>query len=147
MSRRIAIIGGSGALGAGLAKRWARVGHDIIIGSRVADRAAAAAERLNGEAATTTITGHGNLEAAAAGEIVVLTVPYANQMPTLELVAPALDGKILVRRDCAARAAEGPHGTDSRWRLLREGVAGSAWRCRPSGVGLPECSGRPYQRH
>ena len=96
MSRRIAIIGGSGALGAGLAKRWARVGHDIIIGSRVADRAAAAAERLNGEAATTTITGHGNLEAAAAGEIVVLTVPYANQMPTLELVAPALDGKILV---------------------------------------------------
>lgn len=96
MAKKIAIIGGSGALGAGLAKRWAKAGHKIIVGSRDAGRAAEAAERLNGEADTTTITGMGNPEAAAAGEIVVLTVPYANQMPTLDAIAPALDGKILV---------------------------------------------------
>ena len=96
MAKMIAIIGGSGALGAGFAKRWARAGHSIVVGSRGAARAAEAAERLNGEAGTDTITGLGNAEAAAACEIVVLTVPYANQMPTLEAIAPALEGKILV---------------------------------------------------
>ncbi len=96
MSRTIAVIGGSGALGAGLAKRWARAGHTVIIGSRDTGRATAAADRLNAEAGTATIGGLGNLKAAEAGEIVVLTVPYANQIPTLDVIAPALDGKILV---------------------------------------------------
>lgn len=93
---RIAIVGGSGDLGGGLAKRWARAGHDIVVGSRDAGRAAAAAERLNREAGTGRVSGLGNLEAAQACEIVALTVPYANHMPTLEAIRPALDGKILI---------------------------------------------------
>jgi NADPH-dependent F420 reductase len=96
MSKKIAIIGGSGALGAGLAKRWAKAGHLVVVGSRDAGRAAEAAVRLNQEAGTSTITGAGNPEAAATSEIVVLTVPYANQMPTLEAISSVLDGKILV---------------------------------------------------
>jgi NADPH-dependent F420 reductase len=96
MPKKIAIIGGSGALGAGLAKRWAKAGHLVVVGSRDAGRAAEAAVRLNQEAGTSTITGAGNPEAAAASEIVVLTVPYANQMPTLEAISSVLDGKILV---------------------------------------------------
>ena len=49
--------------------------------------------RLNQEAGTSTIAGMGNPEAAAACEIVVLTVPFANQVPTLDAIAPALDGR------------------------------------------------------
>ena len=96
MATTIAIIGGTGALGAGLAKRWARAGHKVIVGSRDAVRAASAADRLNREADTRTITGLGNREAAAAGDIVTLTVPFANQGPTLDVIEPALEGKILI---------------------------------------------------
>ncbi|MBM86497.1 MAG: NADPH-dependent F420 reductase [Rhodospirillaceae bacterium] len=96
MAMKIAIIGGSGALGAGLAKRWARAGHGIVIGSRDAGRAAEAAERLNAEAGSSKIIGLGNPDAAVAGEIVALTVPYANQMPTLEAIKDGLQGKILI---------------------------------------------------
>jgi hypothetical protein len=93
---KIAIIGGTGDLGSGLAKRWARAGHEIVIGSRDAGRAAEVAQRFNDEAGTTSISGLENTAAAAAGEIVVLTVPYANHRITLEAIQEALDGKIMV---------------------------------------------------
>jgi len=95
-SKKITIVGGSGALGAGLAKRWARKGHQIIIGSRDEKRASEAASRLNNEAGTKTIVGMENKEASENGEIVVLTVPFSNHMSTLSLIAPALDNKILI---------------------------------------------------
>ena len=95
-SKKITIVGGSGALGAGLAKRWARKGHQIIIGSRDEKRASEAASRLNNEAGTKSIVGMENKEAAENGEIVVLTVPFSNHMSTLSLIAPALDNKILI---------------------------------------------------
>ena len=95
-SKKITIVGGSGALGAGLAKRWARKGHQIIIGSRDEKRASEAASRLNNEAGTTTIIGMENRVASENGEIVVLTVPFSNHMSTLSLIAPALDNKILI---------------------------------------------------
>jgi len=95
-SKKITIVGGSGALGAGLAKRWARKGHQIIIGSRDEKRASEAASRLNNEAGTTTIVGMENRVASENGEIVVLTVPFSNHMSTLSLIAPALDNKILI---------------------------------------------------
>ena len=94
-SKKITIVGGSGALGAGLAKRWARKGHQIIIGSRDEKRASEAASRLNNEAGTKSI-GMENKEASENGEIVVLTVPFSNHMSTLSLIAPALDNKILI---------------------------------------------------
>ena len=95
-SKKITIVGGSGALGAGLAKRWARKGHQIIIGSRDEKRASEAASRLNNEAGTSTIVGMENRVASENGEIVVLTVPFSNHMSTLSLIAPALDNKILI---------------------------------------------------
>jgi len=95
-SKKITIVGGSGALGAGLAKRWARKGHQIIIGSRDEKRASEAASRLNNEAGTKTIVGMENRVASENGEIVVLTVPFSNHMSTLSLIAPALDNKILI---------------------------------------------------
>ncbi len=95
-SKKITIVGGSGALGAGLAKRWARKGHQIIIGSRDEKRASEAASRLNNEAGTTSIVGMENKVASKHGEIVVLTVPFSNHMSTLSLIAPALANKILI---------------------------------------------------
>jgi hypothetical protein len=95
-SKKIAIIGGSGALGAGLAKRWAKKGHNIIIGSRDEQKAAEAASRLNEEAGVENIVGMENKRASEEVDIIVLTVPFSNHMSTLSLIAPALEGKILV---------------------------------------------------
>ena len=95
-SKKIAIVGGSGALGAGLAKRWAKKGHNIIIGSRDEQKAAEAASRLNKEAGVENIFGLENKRASEEAEIIVLTVPFSNHMSTLSLIAPVLEGKILV---------------------------------------------------
>jgi len=91
----IAIIGGTGDLGSGLAMRWARAGHRVIIGSRDGDRAAAKAAEFS-QLAGTPITGAENAAAAAEGEIVVMTVPFASHAPTLEVVRPHLSGKIMI---------------------------------------------------
>lgn len=95
---RITILGGTGNEGAGLGFRWAAAGHDIIIGSRSAERAAQAAERLSVglPAGSGTITGRENAIAAEEGEIVVLAVPYEAQTATLNTVALALSGKLLI---------------------------------------------------
>ena len=95
-SKKIAIVGGSGALGAGLAKRWAKKGHNIIIGSRDEQKATEAASRFNEEAGVENIVGMENKRASEEVDIIVLTVPFSNHMSTLSLIAPALEGKILV---------------------------------------------------
>ncbi len=92
----LAVIGGSGAEGSGLAVRWAKAGHKVLIGSRTADKAQAAADKLNGLLGGGTIEGLDNLTAATRAEIVVLTVPYAGQLATLRDIKGALAGKILV---------------------------------------------------
>ena len=89
----ISIIGGTGAEGSGLAVRWARAGYRVIVGSRAADRAAEAATKL---AAHGTIEGMANADAAAAADIVVVTVPYAAQRRTLEDIKHAVPGKLVV---------------------------------------------------
>lgn len=93
---KIAVIGGAGDLGSGLALRLARASHDVVIGSRDAGRAADAAGRLNEIAGVTTIRGMDNAEAAAEGKLVILTVPYANHAEMLDLIAPHIAGKILI---------------------------------------------------
>lgn len=93
--RSIAVLGGTGHEGGGLALRWARAGHTVVIGSRDAARAAAHASELSATAGAT-ITGMGNREAAAGADIVVLAVPFAAQMPTALDVAAELAGKILI---------------------------------------------------
>ena len=92
----IAVIGGSGAEGSGLAARWAKAGYRVLLGSRGLGRAMARAAELNALLGENRIEGLTNGAAAEAAEIVVLTVPYAAQLPTLRELKPALAGKILL---------------------------------------------------
>jgi len=100
-SKRIAILGGTGALGTGLVRRWTQAGHPVIIGSRTLEKAEAALAELKQVmaewgATQVDVAAMENLDAARAADIVVLTVPFAHQKSTLEHVRPALAGKILV---------------------------------------------------
>lgn len=92
----IAILGGSGKEGSGLAFRWAHAGYPVVIGSRSVDRAEQAAREINAALGREAARGLDNPAAAAAGSIVVLTVPYAAQRPTVEDVRGSLRGKILI---------------------------------------------------
>jgi len=92
----IAILGGTGKEGAGLAVRWARLGHSIIIGSRDAERARTKAAELRDAAHAIPIVGHTNAEAAALGEIVVVALPAAGLSNTLPEVRQACRGKVVV---------------------------------------------------
>ena len=92
----IAILGGTGDLGTGLAIRWAKAGHRIIIGSRTLPKAERAVADLQAISPDTPALPMRNAEAAAAGDIVVLTVPAAHQLSTLAGVKQALAGKILI---------------------------------------------------
>ncbi len=94
--KTIAVIGGTGALGGGLARRWAKAGYRLVIGSRKADKAVSSAAQLRDDLGAGDITGLDNAAAAAAGDIVVLTVPFAHQKGTLEDIRGSLPGKILV---------------------------------------------------
>jgi NADPH-dependent F420 reductase len=92
----IAILGGTGKEGAGLALRWAQAGHSIIIGSRDAERARAKAAELRERSNRLPIIGHTNLEAAELGEVVVLALPALGLSATLPEVREATRGKVVV---------------------------------------------------
>ncbi|KPL83117.1 F420-dependent NADP reductase [Thermanaerothrix daxensis] len=98
MTRTIAIIGGTGKEGKGLAFRWARFGHRVIIGSRQEAKAQAAAEEVNRLLGTSgqSVVGMANERAAQTGEIVVLTVPYAAHREMCEFIKPFVQGKIVI---------------------------------------------------
>jgi NADPH-dependent F420 reductase len=91
----IAIVGGTGHLGAALARRWAKAGLSVIIGSRDAGRAAEAAARLARECGVP-VQGGSNLEAATKGDLIVVTVPYAAHAATLAEIRGATGGKLVV---------------------------------------------------
>lgn len=92
----LAIIGGTGDLGTGLARRWAKAGYPIVIGSRAADKAVAAASALGDLATGAKPRGMSNRQAAEAGEVVVLTVPFATAPAVLDDIKPAVQGKLFV---------------------------------------------------
>jgi hypothetical protein len=97
----LAILGGTGDLGTGLARRWAQAGYRVIIGSRTQEKAEAAVADLRevmGERgiAEVAVEAMENLAAAETAGIVTLTVPFAHQTSTLEQVRAALEGKILI---------------------------------------------------
>tara|TARA_A100001037_G_scaffold280399_1_gene283127 strand:- start:1835 stop:2518 length:684 start_codon:yes stop_codon:yes gene_type:complete len=92
----LAILGGTGDLGWGLAVRWLKAGYDIVIGSRAAEKAEDAAKKLAEYNFSGTVRGLENAEAAAAADIVVLTVPFANHQVMLEAVHHAVQGKIFI---------------------------------------------------
>jgi 8-hydroxy-5-deazaflavin:NADPH oxidoreductase len=87
----IAIIGGAGHLGGALAKRLANAGHSIVIGSRVVEKARDAAIKIGHG-----VRGASNLEAAGAGEVIFVAVPFSAQEATLREIKPQLAGKIVV---------------------------------------------------
>lgn len=94
----IAVIGGTGAEGSGLAVRWAAAGYPIVIGSRSAEKANTAAAELSAllPAGSAPITGAANAEAAASAELIVLSVPYDAQPATIEQIKAASQGKIVI---------------------------------------------------
>lgn len=93
----IAVLGGTGKEGKGLAYRWAKAGYKVLIGSRTPEKAVTAAseimERLEG---SSSLVGLSNHEAAQLADIVVLTVPYAAHRKTLESVKDAVKGKLFI---------------------------------------------------
>jgi len=93
----VAVLGGTGKEGKGLAYRWARAGYQVLIGSRTPEKAVTAAsqimELLDGSGS---VVGMSNQEAAQQANIVVITVPYAAHRDTLESVKDSLKGKLLI---------------------------------------------------
>jgi NADPH-dependent F420 reductase len=87
----VAVIGGTGKLGSAIARRLAKAGRKVIIGSRSAQSAAAAATELGFG-----VTGLANADAAVAGSIVIVTVPFAAHESTLAEIAPHVGGKIVI---------------------------------------------------
>jgi len=97
MTKTIAILGGTGSEGSGLALRWAKSGHySVIIGSRQAEKGKAVANELNKRVGLNQIRGMTNEDATAEAEICVLTVPYSVQGSTLTALRDTLQGKILI---------------------------------------------------
>jgi 8-hydroxy-5-deazaflavin:NADPH oxidoreductase len=93
----IAVLGGTGKEGKGLAYRWAKAGYKILIGSRTPEKAVTTAselmEMLEG---ASSVVGTSNREAAELADMVVLSVPYAAHRETLESVKDVLKGKVLI---------------------------------------------------
>ena len=96
--KRIAIIGGTGKEGKGLAYRWAKVGYEVVIGSRQMEKAQAAADEINQLLAGKykVVIGNDNLSAAQEADIIVLTVPFAVHQEMLTFIKSAVENKILI---------------------------------------------------
>jgi 8-hydroxy-5-deazaflavin:NADPH oxidoreductase len=130
----IPIIGGTGALGAGLARRWAKAGTPVVIGSRDAARAEEAAAKVREAVPGADVTGLQNEEAAAQGEIVFLTVPFRAQSENLNNLREALrPGQLLV--DCTVPLAAAVSGKATRSLGVWQGSAAQqAQEMVPEGV-------------
>jgi NADPH-dependent F420 reductase len=113
--KTVAVLGGTGPQGRGLARRFAAAGLHVVVGSRKADRAEATAEELGGA----NITGQDNAGAATAGDVVVVAVPWDGHRELLEGLGEELRGKVVV--DCV-----NPLGFDKRGAYALEVEEGSA---------------------
>jgi 8-hydroxy-5-deazaflavin:NADPH oxidoreductase len=119
----VSVLGGTGPQGRGLALRWAASGLDVVLGSRDGERAEQAAAELNEELSSTsgaaTVRGAGNRDAAAAADVVLVSVPFDAHRSTLADLADVLDGKIVV--DCV-----NPLGFDKQGPFVLDLDEGSA---------------------
>jgi hypothetical protein len=91
----ISLVGGTGSLGLALARRWASSKYPVIIGSRNAEQAAAAARSLR-DTSGAAVQGCENRQAAELGDIVVVTVPFASHTAVLDHIRPAVRGKLVI---------------------------------------------------
>jgi NADPH-dependent F420 reductase len=92
----LAFIGGTGPEGLGLAVRFAAAGHEIVVGSRLPERAEQAVEKIKARVPEARATGMVNREAVSRGGIVFVTIPFAGHRDTLEALAPAIGAKLVV---------------------------------------------------
>ncbi len=100
----VAIVGGTGEEGFGLALRWARAGIDVVIGSRAQDRAEEAAGRVRSEVSDASVRGAENPVAVAAADVVVVTVPFSGQAGTYKAIAEHVRPEAVVI-DCTVPVA------------------------------------------
>ena len=136
MAEPIPIIGGTGALGWGLAMRWARGGQPVVIGSRSAERAEEAASRVREIVPGATAEGLDNAAAAARGPIVVIAVPFRAQSENLTNLREALQpGQLLL--DCTVPLAAAVSGKATRSLGVWQGSAAQqAQEMVPEGVAV-----------
>ena len=109
----VAVIGGTGPQGKGLAYRWARHGHRVVLGSRSPERAQEAAAEITARVADGAVTGAENAAAAAGADVVVLAVPYDGHDDLVASLAEQLAGKVLI--SCVNPLGfdkQGPYGLD-----------------------------------
>jgi NADPH-dependent F420 reductase len=92
----LAIIGGTGKQGTALVRRFARAGVRVVVGSREASKGEKAAREMNALLGVTHVSGASNREAARAGDIVLLALPYEGMRPILEDIRAAAQGKIVI---------------------------------------------------
>lgn len=121
---RIAIVGGTGGLGYGLAIRLALAGQDVLIGSRQADRAAAAAERVKAALAPATVSveGGANAEVVKDAAVVMVTVPFPGQADTYKAMKGSVGAGTTVI-DCTVPLASEVGGRPTRMLGVWEGSA------------------------
>lgn len=92
---KLAVIGGTGDLGSGLAKRWAEAGHSVVVGSRSRDKAVEYAREVS-SSLLGELTGDDNASAARGADVVVIAVPYGSHDATLRELRDVVQGKIVV---------------------------------------------------
>jgi 8-hydroxy-5-deazaflavin:NADPH oxidoreductase len=132
----VAVVGGTGAEGSGLALRFARAGLRILIGSRNLDRAQTAAKEIAAQAGAGEVTGHTNSDAVSKAAIAILTVPLSAQVETLKSIRTSFaSSAILVDATVPLEIAIG--GRVSRTIALWDGSAAQqAARLAPAGVAV-----------
>jgi 8-hydroxy-5-deazaflavin:NADPH oxidoreductase len=127
MKPTIAIIGGTGAEGTGLALRFARAGASVRIGSRDAERARATALRVKEIVKAGDVDGHANADAVSGASVVVLAVPFEAHAATLQSIAPRLQpGTVLVDATVQLNTASAEPSAQQAARLAPDGVAVAA---------------------
>ncbi|MGQ0750006.1 MAG: NADPH-dependent F420 reductase [Betaproteobacteria bacterium] len=92
----VSILGGTGALGSGLAGRWAAAGYAVVLGSRSREKGEAAAREIKPAHGAPPVRGATNADAARAGDVIVIAVPYSSHETTLDEIRDAVAGKIVV---------------------------------------------------
>jgi len=112
VTRPIAVLGGTGPEGFGLALRWAQAGETVIIGSRDAQRAQEAAAKIKQRVGQAKVSGLGNAEACGASDLLILTIPFEGHAVLLKQLKPALrPGSILVDATVPLAASVGGRAT------------------------------------
>lgn len=142
MPHTIALVGGTGPEGRGLATRFALAGHTVILGSREAARGAESGGELAASLGSDRVSGTDNATAVAGADVVVIVVPYTAHRATLESLRDALAGKLVVDAVVPVRFEKGPRpievaagsATEEAAEILSESTVIGAFHNLPADV-------------